>query len=138
MTDMETLYKYYDAVRTGDPDRQVNDGVDIEALEFAIQRIAEIEKQIETGISAYADLLGNSMNEIRELGEQLKAIKETQSAEVHELKERLDVITDNLKNAIKYDKDLNLYIVVWTKREIEKAKEEAEELAKFFNAPIVP
>ena len=47
MTDMETLYKYYDAVRTGDPDRQVNDGVDIEALEFAIQRIAELEAERE-------------------------------------------------------------------------------------------
>ena len=76
--------------------------------------------------------------QVDSLKEQLKAIKETQSAEVHELKERLDVITDRLKNGIKYDEDLNLYIVVWTKREIEKAKEEAEELNKFFNFPIAP
>ena len=63
MTDMETLYKYYDAVRTGDPDRQVNDGVDIEALEFAIQRIAELEQRI-TELAQQLRIRGERQEEI--------------------------------------------------------------------------
>jgi len=112
-----------------------------EALIICAARVIDREhdltelKQVE---KRYEEQNVRLIKENASLKEQLKAIKETQSAEVHELKERLDVITDRLKNGIKYDEDLNLYIVVWTKREIEKAKEEAEELNKFFNFPIAP
>ena len=48
------------------------------------------------------------------------------------LKERLDELSDRLNNGIRYDEEQNQYIVVWTERELEQAKKEADELAAFF------
>ena len=46
------------------------------------------------------------------------------------LREALLSIKDRLHNGIKYDEKLNVYVVVWTEREIEQAKEEADEICK--------
>ena len=53
-----------------------------------------------------------------------------------ELLERVDDIEslrDRLKNGIKYDEEHNQYIVVWTKREIEEAKKDADEIWEALN-----
>ena len=69
MSNMETLYKYYDAVRTDDPDRQVNDGIDIEALEFAIQRINSLDKQVKQLLSTFKHIhVGYGEDICRECG----------------------------------------------------------------------
>ena len=55
---------------------------------------------------------------------------------VLELLERVDDIEslrDRLKNGIKYDEEHNQYIVVWTKREIEEAKKDADEIWEALN-----
>lgn len=49
----------------------------------------------------------------------------------------LEVLQDRLKNGIEYDEEQNQYILVWTKKEIDDAKKRAEELAKFFELPVV-
>jgi len=46
-------------------------------------------------------------------------------ADVERLKDRLD-------NGIKYIENDNQYVLVWTKRELEQAKEEADRLFKLF------
>ena len=57
---------------------------------------------------------------------------ETENAE---LKDSFINLKDRLDNGIKYDKELNVYIVVWTEREIEQAKKEADEIwNKLFKA----
>jgi len=63
MTDMETLHKYYDAIRTGDPDRQVSDGVDIKAVGYALERIAELEAQNQRYREALEAIAGNDFEE---------------------------------------------------------------------------
>ena len=50
----------------------------------------------------------------------------------------IEVLQDSLKNGIKYDEEQNQYILVWTKKEIDDANKRAEELAKFFELPVVP
>jgi hypothetical protein len=49
--------------------------------------------------------------------------------------EECEALRDRLNNGIKYDADLNAYILVWTKLELEHAKKEADELMTFFNKP---
>ena len=50
-----------------------------------------------------------------------------------DLLEKIADLRDRLKNGIRYDEELNLYVVVWTKRQIEQANKEADELMKFFS-----
>jgi hypothetical protein len=45
----------------------------------------------------------------------------------------IEDLRDRLNNGIRYDEKQNQYIVVWTKRELDQAKVEAERLSKFFN-----
>ena len=59
----------------------------------------------------------------------LTRIKELE-AERDRLREDLLSIQDRLHNGIEYDEKLNIYVVVWTKREIEQAKAEADEIWK--------
>jgi hypothetical protein len=49
----------------------------------------------------------------------------------------IEDLRDRLNNGIRYDEKQNQYIVVWTQRELDQAKIEAEKLSKFFN-PIEP
>lgn len=59
------------------------------------------------------------------------------SESVAKLEQDLEILQDRLKNGIKYDEEQNQYILVWTKKEIDDAKKRAEELAKFFELPVV-
>ena len=48
------------------------------------------------------------------------------------LEDRVADLQDRLRDGIKYDEKNNQYIVVWTKRELEQARAEADELMSFF------
>lgn len=48
---------------------------------------------------------------------------------IKELKE----LQDRLKNGIEYDEERNMYFLVWTKREIKRAKKEAKKLMEQLN-----
>jgi hypothetical protein len=45
-------------------------------------------------------------------------------------KEEVEVLQDKFRNGIKYDEENNQYILVWTEREIEQAKKEADEICE--------
>lgn len=49
-----------------------------------------------------------------------------------QLERRITVLEDRLRNGIKYDEENNQYILVWTKKELDEAREEAHKLAEFF------
>lgn len=53
--------------------------------------------------------------------------------DIKELEKRVLVLEDRFRNGIKYDKKQNIYILVWTKREIKKARKEAKKLVKELN-----
>jgi len=50
--------------------------------------------------------------------------------------ERSVEIADRIKNGIRYDEELNLYVLCWTKREIEQAKKEADKIMKVLGKEI--
>jgi hypothetical protein len=48
--------------------------------------------------------------------------------------EEIETLQDRFRNGIRYDEENNQYILVWTQKELDEAKKEADELAEFFNA----
>ena len=49
------------------------------------------------------------------------------------LEDKIAELQDRLTNGIKYDEENNQYILVWTEKELDKARKEADELISFFN-----
>ena len=49
------------------------------------------------------------------------------------LEDKITELQDRLTNGIKYDEENNQYILVWTEKELDKARKEADELISFFN-----
>ena len=46
------------------------------------------------------------------------------------LKEQVEQLRDELQNGIKHDEERNVFVLVWTKRQIEDAQKRAEELLR--------
>jgi len=44
--------------------------------------------------------------------------------------EEIKVLQDRFRNGIKYDEENNQYILVWTQRELDIAKKDADEISK--------
>lgn len=42
----------------------------------------------------------------------------------------IEELRDQLRNGIRYDEDLGIYVLVWTKQQLERAQEEADELCR--------
>jgi len=53
--------------------------------------------------------------------------------EFDELKEKIEKLHDEFYNGIKYNEEENYYYLVWTERQIEKAKQDADEMLKKLN-----
>ena len=51
-------------------------------------------------------------------------------ADIEVLKEQVAELSDRLNNGVKYREETNEYILVWTKREIKKARKKAKKLRK--------
>lgn len=48
------------------------------------------------------------------------------------LKERVEYLYDQLNHGIEYDEENNVYVLLWTEKQLSDAKKEAEELFNFF------
>jgi len=49
-----------------------------------------------------------------------------------EIRKKVEALSDRLENGIRYDSELNCYILVWTEKELSEARKEAERLFAFF------
>jgi len=86
-------------------------------------------------MSAYSAYLGNGVvsleKERDELKEQLVIVNKScdiAEKERDELRADITDLKDRLENGIVFSDDLNVYILVWTAREIEQARIEADKI----------
>ena len=54
----------------------------------------------------------------------------TLKGKLDKLEKEIESLSDRFNNGIQYDKKLNVYILVWTEKEIEDAKKEAHEICE--------
>mgnify|MGYP001818386229 CR=1 FL=1 len=55
--------------------------------------------------------------------------------EVLKLQEKIDELSDQFNNGVKYVEEGNYYVLVWTQKELDDAKKEADEI---YNALVKP
>ena len=98
--------------------------------EFSFDGVIEPFIKMDVGkVRGLAIALERSEAEVAEVYE--AGIKEG----INRNKEEIETLQDRFRNGIKYDEDRNEYILVWTERELDIAKKEADEIMKFMKEP---
>jgi len=115
--------------------------------------IPDQQKQLDTLIEFYLSIhvseltnMPKSAKAVWDIGQELYSAKLRRNNTKHErlcssqpagcgdeLKVKIDALYDHLHNGIKYDEENNQYILVWTARQLEAAKKDAEEFLKKIN-----
>jgi hypothetical protein len=102
--------------------------------EKALKQILELEaKNTSLQADMEAVLKAASASTNLDVTEQLyRVIQERDALKLENKQAKADIadLQDKLRNGIEYDEENNQYFLVWTQREIDEAKEEADRICK--------
>lgn len=113
----------------------------LEDLQKTVERAEPCLRELQSDARYYSAKAEAALEEnknlcerIAELESTVEAYRENRAGQYKRQRDAaladLDELRDRLKNGIKYDEELNCYVVVWTEREIENARRQADEISK--------